>query len=155
MSEQSENENRVEIEERNLWSLKVEGMISDKSTNRKGDSVVRLIDQIVSDRNLDEAIKAVRRNKGAAGVDGMQVEELDRYFEKHRAEIKAAILSKKYKPDPVRRVYIPKAWSFPTSSNAASVPRRTRCAARSSRRASYLCREPNRVRILLRKSRIT
>ena len=109
MSEQSENENRVEIEERNLWSLKVEGMISDKSTNRKGDSVVRLIDQIVSDRNLDEAIKAVRRNKGAAGVDGMQVEELDRYFEKHRAEIKAAILSKKYKPDPVRRVYIPKA----------------------------------------------
>ena len=94
MSEQSENENRVEIEERNLWSLKVEGMISDKSTNRKGDSVVRLIDQIVSDRNLDEAIKAVRRNKGAAGVDGMQVEELDRYFEKHRAEIKAAILSK-------------------------------------------------------------
>jgi len=70
---------------------------------------VRLIDQILSDRNLDEAIKAVRRNKGAPGIDEMTVEELDRYFDEHRAEIKAAILAKKYKPDPVRRVYIPKA----------------------------------------------
>lgn len=70
---------------------------------------MRLIDQILSDRNLDEAIKAVKRNHGAAGVDGMPVEELDQYYDEHRAEIKAAILAKQYKPQPVRRVYIPKA----------------------------------------------
>ena len=69
---------------------------------------MRLIDVIVSDKNLSEAIKAVKRNKGAAGIDKMKVNELDEYFKEHKAEIVEQILHKKYKPQPVRRVYIPK-----------------------------------------------
>ena len=69
---------------------------------------MRLIDVIVSEKNLSEAIKAVKRNKGAAGVDKMKVNELDEYFKEHKAEIVEQILHKKYKPQPVRRVYIPK-----------------------------------------------
>ena len=70
---------------------------------------MELIEWILQDRNIDEAIKAVKRNKGAAGIDEMQVDELDAYFREHREEIKSQIREKKYKPNPVRRVYIPKA----------------------------------------------
>jgi group II intron reverse transcriptase/maturase len=70
---------------------------------------VELIEWILQDRNIDEAIEAVKRNKGAAGVDGMTVDELDAYFALHRNEIKAQIRAGEYKPSPVRRVYIPKA----------------------------------------------
>jgi len=69
---------------------------------------VELIEWILQDRNIDEAIKAVKRNKGAAGVDGMMVDELDAYFALHRKEIKVQIREGNYKPSPVRRVYIPK-----------------------------------------------
>lgn len=68
-----------------------------------------MIEWILQDRNIDEAIKAVKRNKGAAGIDEMQVDELDAYFREHKDEIKTQIREKKYKPNPVRRVYIPKA----------------------------------------------
>ena len=68
-----------------------------------------MIEWILQDRNIDEAIKAIKRNKGAAGVDGMTVDELDAYFALHRKEIKVQIREGNYKPSPVRRVYIPKA----------------------------------------------
>ncbi len=70
---------------------------------------VELIEWILQDKNIDEAIKAVKRNKGAAGVDGMTVDELDAYFAMYKEEIKSQIREGKYKPSPVRRVYIPKA----------------------------------------------
>lgn len=70
---------------------------------------MELIEWILQDRNIDKAIEAVKRNKGAAGVDGMTVDELDAYFALHRNEIKAQIRAGEYKPSPVRRVYIPKA----------------------------------------------
>lgn len=70
---------------------------------------MELIEWILQDKNTDEAIKAVKRNKGAAGVDRMKVDELDAYFTLHREEIKAQIRAGEYKPSPVRRVYIPKA----------------------------------------------
>ena len=55
------------------------------------------------------AVRAVKSNKGAAGVDNVTVDELDEYFRKNWNRIKGEILAKKYKPQPVRRVYIPKA----------------------------------------------
>ena len=70
---------------------------------------MELIEWILEDRNLTEAIKAVKSNKGAPGVDKMPVEKLDEYFREHGEEIKESIRNKKYKPSPVRRVYIPKA----------------------------------------------
>lgn len=48
------------------------------------------------------------KNKGASGVDGVTVYELGVYMYKHKAEIKEQIRNRKYKPSPVRRVYIPK-----------------------------------------------
>ena len=70
---------------------------------------MELIEWILKEENLKAAIKAVKGNKGAAGIDRMPVEELDRYFAEHGEEIKAQIRAKRYTPQPVRRVYIPKA----------------------------------------------
>lgn len=68
-----------------------------------------LIDQILSQSNLKEAIKRVKANKGAAGVDKRTIYEIDDYFKKHQAEIKQSIKTMKYRPQAVKRVYIPKA----------------------------------------------
>jgi len=67
---------------------------------------MELIEWILKDENLRAAVKAVKGNKGAAGIDEMPVEELDGYFAEHGEEIKTQIRAKQYKPQPVRRVYI-------------------------------------------------
>ena len=70
---------------------------------------MELIDRILSDRNIEAAIHAVKSNRGAAGIDKMTVDALEGYFAEHGKEIKKQIRAKKYQPQPVRRVYIPKA----------------------------------------------
>lgn len=70
---------------------------------------VEWIDRILSEENIKAAIHAVKSNKGAPGIDKMAVEALDEYFAKHGEEIKEQIRTKQYRPQPVRRVYIPKA----------------------------------------------
>ena len=70
---------------------------------------MKLIEEILSDVNLKEAIKRVKSNKGVPGIDKMTVDEIDKYFEMNKESIKKSILEKKYKPQPVRRVYIPKS----------------------------------------------
>lgn len=76
---------------------------------QKEEQQVELIEWILQDRNIDEAIKNIKRNKGAVGVDGITVDELDVYFTLNREELKTQIREGKYRPSPVRRVYIPKA----------------------------------------------
>jgi RNA-directed DNA polymerase len=51
----------------------------------------------------------VKRNKGAAGIDGMSVDDLPAYLKEHWPAIRAQLLDGAYKPQPVRRVEIPKA----------------------------------------------
>ncbi len=68
-----------------------------------------LIEEILSVENLNEAIKRVKANKGASGIDKMSVDKLEPYFNEHRKEIIESIMNKTYKPQPVRRVYIPKS----------------------------------------------
>ena len=68
-----------------------------------------LIEEILSVENLNEAIKRVKANKGASGIDKMSVDKLEPYFNEHRKEIISSIMNKTYKPQPVRRVYIPKS----------------------------------------------
>lgn len=70
---------------------------------------MELIEWILDERNMLTAKNAVKQNKGAAGVDGMTVEELDEWYIMNGEAVKEAIREKKYKPEPVRRVYIPKA----------------------------------------------
>lgn len=67
-----------------------------------------LMEQILSKDNLNAAYLQVVRNKGAAGVDGMTVEELGAYLSENGESIREKLRTRKYKPQPVRRVEIPK-----------------------------------------------
>ena len=69
---------------------------------------MELLDLILSRENLNKAYLQVFRNKGAAGIDGVAVEELKDYLKEHKDEILWKIRNRKYKPQPVRRVQIPK-----------------------------------------------
>ena len=66
------------------------------------------LEAILSRENLTLALKGVEANKGAPGVDGMTTEELRKYIFEHPGELTSAILSRKYRPAPVKRVTIPK-----------------------------------------------
>ena len=67
-----------------------------------------LLDTILRSDNLNAAYKRVKANKGSGGVDGMQVDELLPYLRQHRDELVGQLRRGKYKPNPVRRVEIPK-----------------------------------------------
>lgn len=70
---------------------------------------VSLMERILSSANLTAAWRRVVRNRGAAGVDGMKVEELLEHWRRDGARIRASLLDGSYQPSPVRRVSIPKA----------------------------------------------
>ena len=67
-----------------------------------------MLEKILSDENIIRAKKRVYANKGAGGVDGVTVQELDEYMSKNWESIKQQIRERKYKPQPVLRVEIPK-----------------------------------------------
>ena len=67
-----------------------------------------LLEKILSKENMNEAYKRVCANKGAGGVDGVNVEELGDYIKENWEVIKEQIMNREYKPQPVRRVEIPK-----------------------------------------------
>jgi len=69
---------------------------------------MELLEKILERENLNEAYRRVYANKGASGVDGVTVEELLDYLKIHKAELLESIRTRKYKPQPVRRVEIPK-----------------------------------------------
>ena len=89
--------------------MKVEGIVSNIFTSEGRNNNMRLIEVILEDENLNEALNRVKSNKGVAGVDKMTVYEIDTYFQNNRERIKKEILEKKYRPQPVKRVYIPKS----------------------------------------------
>lgn len=64
--------------------------------------------QVVERGNLQRALKQVRRNKGAPGIDGMTVDELPEYLLHHWPEIRGQLDAGTYRPQPVLRVEIPK-----------------------------------------------
>lgn len=68
----------------------------------------RLMERVVEKGNMQKALKRVERNRGAAGVDGMEVRELRDYLKENWGEVKESLLEGRYKPKPVRRVEIPK-----------------------------------------------
>ncbi len=75
---------------------------------RRERTSMELLEKVLNDNNLFKAYKQVYKNKGASGVDGVTVDELGHYMYLHKEEIKEQIRNRKYKPSPVRRVYIPK-----------------------------------------------
>lgn len=68
-----------------------------------------MMEQVVERENMRRAYERVKRNKGAAGIDGMTVEELLPYLQRNWARIKEELVSGRYQPQGVRLVEIPKA----------------------------------------------
>ena len=75
---------------------------------REVETNMELLEKVLSKENLNNAYKQVYKNKGACGIDGVTVEKLFSYIREHQEEILWKIRNRKYKPQPVRRVYIPK-----------------------------------------------
>jgi RNA-directed DNA polymerase len=67
-----------------------------------------LLLKVLSRENLLEAMKRVKANKGAAGMDGMDIDQTAQYLKLHWPEIRCQLLAGTYRPSPVRRVTIPK-----------------------------------------------
>jgi len=68
----------------------------------------RLMEEVVEGENLKEALRRVKANKGSPGVDGMTVHDLPGYLKEHWPTLREQLLRGTYKPQPVRRVEIPK-----------------------------------------------
>src|SRR5450432_4594148 len=77
-------------------------------TFRKRAMYENLMDAVVTDENCGKALAAVKRNKGAAGIDRMETTELENHLQAHWEKIRAKLLNGTYVPSPVRRVEIPK-----------------------------------------------
>lgn len=67
-----------------------------------------LLEKILTKDNMNTAYKRVCANKGAGGVDEVTVEELGDYIKENWDSIRNQIRNRKYRPQPVRRVEIPK-----------------------------------------------
>src|SRR6059058_1652805 len=68
----------------------------------------RIMEEVCERKNLKEALRQVRSNKGSAGVDGMTVGQLGDYLKQHWLAIREQLLNGTYEPKPVQRVEIPK-----------------------------------------------
>jgi len=68
-----------------------------------------LLEKIIDRNNLNQAFKRVKANKGSHGIDGMKVDELLQYLKENGDSLRQSILDGSYKPNPVRRVEIPKS----------------------------------------------
>jgi RNA-directed DNA polymerase len=66
------------------------------------------MEEVCGRENCKEALARVKANKGSAGVDGMSVEQLPEHLKEHWPAIREQLLSGTYRPQPVRRVEIPK-----------------------------------------------
>lgn len=67
-----------------------------------------MLEEILDIRNVTKALKQVTANKGAGGIDGMQTDELRDYLNANWQRLRKSILEGSYKPQPVRKVEIPK-----------------------------------------------
>ena len=84
------------------------GRITENNTADADLSMKKLLKRIVDRDNMNNAFRKVKANKGAHGVDGMKVDELLQYLRENGAQLRQSILDGRYRPNPVRRVEIPK-----------------------------------------------
>ncbi|MFM0517109.1 group II intron reverse transcriptase/maturase [Caballeronia jiangsuensis] len=76
--------------------------------HESGDIGSALLEAALTRENLKQAFKRVRANKGAAGVDGLDIDQTSRHLVSAWPAIREQLLKGKYRPSPVRRVTIPK-----------------------------------------------
>jgi RNA-directed DNA polymerase len=78
------------------------------ASGRAGALAEGLMEAVVAADNMRQALKRVRANKGSSGVDGMRVGELAGYLQEAWPRLQQELLEGRYKPQPVKRVEIPK-----------------------------------------------
>jgi len=83
--------------------------VEQSPAREEGKASAELWEQVWERQNLLSALKRVEQNGGAPGMDGMPVEELRPYLREHWLEVREKLDQQTYKPNPVRRVEIPKA----------------------------------------------
>jgi RNA-directed DNA polymerase len=86
--------------------LRVEASAAGNGDERLGTS--ELMEKVCERQNLKAALKRVRQNKGSPGIDGMTVEDLLAHLRVHWPRLREELLAGRYRPQPVRRVAIPK-----------------------------------------------
>jgi len=91
----------------NIMPQQVEMFVASQIAESLGGNP-RLMEMILERRNMFSALKRVRSNKGAPGVDGMTVNQLGGYLRRHWPKIREELLNGTYNPFPVRRKEIPK-----------------------------------------------
>lgn len=94
-------------------TVKPEGTLGEQSAdavnaNDASSKTECLMEQVVARENMLAALRRVEQNGGAPGSDGMSVDDLRAHLKAHWESTKAALLTDRYKPQPVRRVEIPK-----------------------------------------------
>lgn len=79
-----------------------------KAFNKDEPLTESLMEEISNPKNLNQAYKQVKANKGATGIDGMTVKELSAWIKQHKEKLIESLLEGSYKPQEVRAVEIPK-----------------------------------------------
>lgn len=100
---------KIELDTRNKQGVFSDSSASSEEKTKSERDTETLLESIVTKRNLFEAYKRVKKNKGSHGIDGMRVDELLPYLETHANQVIESLLDGTYKPKPVRRVEIPKS----------------------------------------------
>ena len=114
--EEADAEKKAEMPELDLWGSgrNSQGHRSKSASNAtvatgtKNAAGEATMEAVVARENMLRALRAVERNAGAAGVDGMTTEELRGYLRAQWEQLKRQLLEGTYQPQPVRRVDIPK-----------------------------------------------
>ena len=99
---------RVPAEQEENAEVCTSQKIAENNITNTNEQTEGLLEQILAGENLNLAYKQVKRNKGAGGIDGMQVDELLPFLRENRKELLQSLRDGKYRPQPVRRVEIPK-----------------------------------------------
>ena len=98
----------VSSEKREYAEVYASSRITENNITNTNFSKDDLLEKILDKDNLNKAFKKVKSNKGAGGIDGMEVEHLLPYLKENNQQLIEQIKDGKYRPNPVRRVEIPK-----------------------------------------------
>ncbi|PXV91682.1 group II intron reverse transcriptase/maturase [Lachnotalea glycerini] len=98
----------VSAEQKEYAEVSVQSRIAENNDIITDFQMDTLLEKILQSDNLNKAYKKVKSNKGAGGVDGMNVDELLSFLKENQKQLVQKLKDGKYKPNPVRRVEIPK-----------------------------------------------
>jgi len=97
---------KVSAEQKEYAEVCAPPMMTETDSTNTNEQTEKLVEEILNAENLNRAYKQVKRNKGAGGIDGMQVDELLPFLREHKDELLQSLWDGKYRPKPVRRVEI-------------------------------------------------